>query len=140
VKEQSEHGIRHRLPNRRQNETFEVEIEGQRYSITLGYYSGGLQAGEIFIAGGKVGCQLDGVLADAAILASRCLQAGMSASEIAQSMSRLPTSPWKPAVEPASPIGAALDLAAEVCCPSPQGVTQSFSRQSCRIHGVPSGT
>ncbi len=105
--------VRRRLPNRRQNETFEVKTDGQTYAITLGYYSGGNQVGEIFIACGKVGSQLDGVLADAAILASRCLQAGMSAGEIAQSMSRLPCAPFEPPVEPASPIGAALDLAAK---------------------------
>ena len=72
MEEQSEHGTRHRLPNRRKNETMEIEIENQAYSITLGFYPDG-EVGEIFIAGGKVGCQLDGVLADAAILLSRCL-------------------------------------------------------------------
>jgi len=35
---QSKHSVRHGLPNRRQNETHEIEIEGQDYCVTLGYY------------------------------------------------------------------------------------------------------
>mgnify|MGYP001262155811 CR=1 FL=1 len=115
------HDTRRRLPNRRPNETIEVEIENQAYSVTLGYYPDDAQVGEIFIEGAKTGSQLDGILADAAILASRCLQAGIPAAEIARSMSRLPTSPFTPATEPASPIGAALDLAAATNIVPPAG-------------------
>lgn len=107
-----EHVARRRLPNRREGETHELEIDGKRYLAGLGFYPDG-RVGEIFLSSGKVGSQINSTLADAAILVSRCLQGGTPASELARSMSRIPRSISGPATEPASAIGGALDLAVE---------------------------
>jgi hypothetical protein len=111
--EQSENDARRRLPDRRENETFEVEIEGQAYCVCLGFFPDTGQVGEVFLSGGKVGSQIDAVLDDASILISRCLQSGIAPADLAKSMSKVPTSMFTPATEPASPIGAALDMAAQ---------------------------
>lgn len=102
--------VRHRLPNRRPSETVEIEIEGQTFAVTLGFDPADGSVLEVFISGSKPGSQRDAELDDAAILLSRCLQAGMTAAEMWTSMSRLPTAYDKPATEPASAIGAALRL------------------------------
>ena len=45
-----------------------------------------------------------------AVAVSIALQHGVKASELAKSMSRQPALAWQPSAEPASVIGAALDL------------------------------
>ena len=87
-------------------------VENHHYCVTIGYFPDG-RCGEVFLAEPRVGSQLAAILADSAILASKCLQGGMPADELARSMSRLPTCDGQAKV-PASPIGAALDLAAKL--------------------------
>jgi ribonucleoside-diphosphate reductase alpha chain len=93
--------VRDELPNRRRTETCEIDVEGVDYSVSVGLYDDG-RPGEIFVAGMKVGSQMDGILADAAILASNCLQRGMTAAQLAGAMSA------------STPIGAALACAADM--------------------------
>lgn len=57
---------------------------------------------------------MDAVLVDGAILASLALQHGTPAAALAKSMSRLSAGPWEAATFPASPLGAAMDLVAEL--------------------------
>ena len=49
-------------------------------------------------------------LQDAAVAVSIRLQYGVPARELAKSMSRQPSLAWRPSAEPASVVGAALDL------------------------------
>ena len=105
---------RRRLPNRRPNETHEIEVDGQYFTVTVvGLFPDGT-IGEVFIAGPKVGSGMDAALQDAAILASLALQYGTPPAALATSMSRQPTSAWEPATAPASPVGAAMDWLAEI--------------------------
>lgn len=104
---------RNELPWRRQNETCNIEVDGVDYSVTIGLFPDG-RPGEVFIAGTKVGSQMDGILDDAAILVSNCLQRGMTARRLASSMSRRAEPEDGSPSGPATVIGMALDLAAEM--------------------------
>ena len=53
---------------------------------------------------------MDALLGDAAVIVSVALQCGIPARALAKSIARLSTAIDAPATEPASPIGAALDL------------------------------
>lgn len=103
--------MRRSLPDRRSCETREVDVGGRPYTVTVGLYEDGT-VGEVFIGGAKVGSEMDAVLQDSGILASIALQHGTPPEVLARSMSRRPTSEWEPATEPASPVGAAMDLLA----------------------------
>ena len=105
---------RQTLPNRRPNETRVVELEGVPYTLSFGREPASGRILEVFIAGPKIGSHMDALLDDAAILLSRCLQAGMPAAELRRSMSRVPTLARGPSTEPASPLGLALFLLAEL--------------------------
>ena len=105
---------RQRLPNRRPCETHVVEIEGRPYTMSFGRDPANAAIREVFIAGPKVGSEMDAILDDASILLSRCLQAGMPAAELRRSMSLVPRYMDRPATEPASPIGVALFLLAKL--------------------------
>ena len=100
---------RRRLSNRRPNETHELEIGGQRYLACVGLYEDGTP-GELFLDGLKPGSAMAATLQDSAVAVSIALQHGVKASEMAKSMSRQPSLAWQPSAEPASVIGAALDL------------------------------
>ncbi len=104
---------RRQLPNRRLSEIHEIEVAGQAYSVSFGFYENG-SVGEIFLFGPKSGSTMAAVLSDAAILASLALQFGAPPGALARSMSRIPIDPWGTAREPASPVGAAMDLLAAV--------------------------
>ena len=65
---------RQRLPNRRTSETFDIEVAGLRYKVTIGRFADGGRA-EVFIsnhkagnasASGVVGAVLDKIIAGAA--------------------------------------------------------------------------
>lgn len=81
------------LPNRRSNETFEIEFGGERYSVGIGYYEDG-RIGEIFLnrikdkVASKLGATLDGVCRDSAILMSMALQFGAPLSIIKEAVTR----------------------------------------------------
>ena len=79
---------RERLPNRRPNETADLEFGSVRYASTIGYFPDG-RPGEVFMHGSKVGSTMDGLLDDACILVSLLLQHNVDPSQLAASMERL---------------------------------------------------
>jgi hypothetical protein len=110
---------RHRVANRRAVETFAVEVEGQRYKISLGreitVKLGPLEnprvaescvgpVVEVFVNAQKVNSQADVLASDGAILMSLLIQYGHPIEEIAQSMKHHPD------LSPASPLGVAAAL------------------------------
>ena len=96
---------RQRLPDRRAAETVELEHNGRRFTVTIGFYPDG-RPGEVFTHGIRSGSNLDALLADACVVVSCLIQHGVEPREIAGSMGRLGNA------EPASIIGAVIDLAA----------------------------
>ena len=103
---------RQRLPNRRRQETVELEFGEHQYAVSVGLDPSGAIR-EVFVAGQKQGSTLDATLDDAAIVISIALQRGATAAELRRSMSRLGGG-LGAATEPASPIGAVVDLVAEI--------------------------
>ena len=93
---------RERLPNRRPNETQEFERDGIRMKMTTGYTPAG-EVGEIFLNAFPPNSMIDGLLSDAAIIASLALQHGVPLSQIAHALKRDRFG------VASSPIGAALD-------------------------------
>ena len=96
---------RQRLPNRRPAETVELEHNGSRFTVTIGFYPDG-RPGEVFTHGIRSGSNLDALLADACVVVSCLIQHGVEPRQIASSMGRLGNA------EPASIIGAVIDLTA----------------------------
>jgi hypothetical protein len=86
-----------------------IEVNGQRHIACVEYHVGGTPA-ELFLDGLKPGSAMAAVLQDAAVAVSVALQHGVPARQLAKSMSRRPSLAWQPSAEPASVIGAALDL------------------------------
>jgi hypothetical protein len=102
---------RRSLPNRRPNVSIEFEAEGRTYTVTIGFDPGTTQPREIFISDAKAGSGMDATLNDASILASLALQFGRTPRELAAAMSRLGAMHQSlEAAQPASPLGAALDI------------------------------
>ena len=97
---------RERLPDRRPNETIELEFEGTSYAVTIGYFPDG-RVGEVFTHGAKVGSTMDATLDDASVAISLLLQFGVEPGQLAASMGR-----GGDGHEPASIIGALADLLA----------------------------
>ncbi len=108
---------RQRLPNRRPAHTETLQVDGQAFTVTVGFAECG-RPREVFMAAGKVGSMLNAMLADAAVVISIALQNGVPAAALAKSIGRLPAGPVAPddldhapgQKVPASPIGVALDL------------------------------
>lgn len=66
---------RRSLPQRRQNETFELNF-GESFSVTVGYYNDGTP-GEVFISSRRrAGTDFDSICRDGAVLMSLALQHG----------------------------------------------------------------
>ena len=109
---------RKRLPSRRPAHTEALEIDGQAFTATVGFDPEDNSPRELFLTAGKEGSMLNAMLADVAVVISIALQHGIPAAALAKSIGRLPIVPVGPAdldkphsgQEPASPIGAALDL------------------------------
>ena len=99
---------RQRLPDRRAAATVDLEHGGSRFTVTIGFYADG-RPGEVFTHGIRTGSGLDALLADACVLLSCLMQYGVEPSQIAGSMGRSGNA------EPASIIGAVIDLAAKAC-------------------------
>jgi ribonucleoside-diphosphate reductase alpha chain len=78
-------------------------------SATIGFDEAGRPA-ELFLSGAKDGSGFAAILEDASVVISIALQCGIPAAALAKSIARIPESLEGPAVKPASPIGAALDL------------------------------
>jgi hypothetical protein len=102
---------RQRLPHRRMAETVDLEQNGRRFTVTIGFYADG-RPGEVFTHGIRSGSNLDALLADACVVVSCLIQHGVEPSEIAGSMGRLGNA------EAASIIGAVIELAAAVGGPA----------------------
>ena len=79
--------VRERLPNRRDCETFSIEVAGLHYTATVSHFANGEPA-EVFIANHKRGNASDLAARDAGLLISLCLQHGCAAETIAHAISR----------------------------------------------------
>jgi len=97
---------RQRLPNRRRNETFELEFAGLHYKVSVGHVLHGSPA-EVFISNHKAGSASDVIARDAGILLSLCLQFGCPVETIARAVSRNSNE------SPSGVIGAVLGAIAE---------------------------
>ena len=109
---------RQQLPNRRAAETVQLEHNGTRFMVTIGFYPDG-RPGEVFTHGARSGSALDALLADACVVVSCLIQRGVKPCEIASSMGRLGNA------EPASIIGAVVDLVAATSASQQQIVTEA---------------
>src|SRR5258705_12441087 len=78
---------RARLPNRRLAESFELEVGGLRYKVTIGRFPDGSLA-ECFVSNHKAGNASDVAARDGGILLSLCLQHGCSVETISRALSR----------------------------------------------------
>jgi len=78
-------------------------------AATVGFDQAGRPA-EVFLCGAKDGSGLAAILDDASVMVSVALQHGIRAAALAKSIARIPENLEGPAIKPASPIGAALDL------------------------------
>ena len=107
---------RQRLPNRRDSESREVEIEGRVYHVTVGF-DASRRPCELFLRDAKPGSSSDMLLGDAAVAISIALQNGVAPTALAHSMSRVPTV-WPDdhagGLRVASIIGAAIDILVEL--------------------------
>ena len=92
-----------RLPNRRPQTVLEVEHGGSVFTVGLGYFPDN-RPGEVFVSTSRSGSELDGLLNDAAVLASIALQYGAPVEVLARAMGRLGDKR-----APASALGAILD-------------------------------
>jgi hypothetical protein len=98
---------RQRLPNRRASTSLSFECNGLRYLATISRFDDGRLA-EIFISNAKAGSHSDAAAKDAAVVCSIALQYGVPVDVIRRALLRDSQG------RPSSPLGAALDLLAEV--------------------------
>jgi hypothetical protein len=99
--------IRQRLPNRRANETFQIEVAGLRYTCTVGRYLDG-SIGELFLSNHKTNSAADTNARDAAIAFSIAVQHGADPEVVRKALCRDSHG------RASGPLGAALDsLAAD---------------------------
>jgi hypothetical protein len=97
--------IRQRLPNRRANETFQIEVAGLCYTCTVGRYQGG-SIGELFLSNHKTNSAADTNARDAAIAFSIAVQHGADPELIRKALCRDSHG------RASGPLGAALDFLA----------------------------
>lgn len=96
---------RRRLPNRRVSETFEIEVNGMPFTVTISRFSDGALA-EIFITNHKNGSHADVSARDAAVTASIALQYGAPVDVLRGALIRNSRG------IASGPLGTALDLVA----------------------------
>ncbi len=119
---------RTRLPNRRPSHLETLVVNGQALEACVGFDPETGRPREVFLHGGKEGSQFDAMLADAATVISVALQYGVPPADLAKSVGRAPDTATQPGThaqlaagtEPASPIGAALDLLCRLEKPEPR--------------------
>lgn len=109
---------RKRLPDRRAAETVCLDHSGTRFMVTIGFYPDG-RPGEVFTHGARSGSNLDALLADACVVVSCLFQHGVEPQALAASMGRLGTA------EPASVIGAVVDLVAAAANPGKHEIDEA---------------
>ncbi len=93
------------LPARRPNLTRDVEWDGRRFTLTVGYDLDG-RPREVFADGEREGSMLQAILADACVIVSIALQCGIEPAALGRSLGTVPV--WHvdgEAEAPASPIG-----------------------------------
>jgi len=95
--------IREHLPNRRLAETFEFEVDGLRYTATIGRFADGRVA-EIFLSNHRVNSAADTNARGSAIVCSIALQVGADIEVIRKALCRDSRG------RASGPLGAALDL------------------------------
>src|SRR5262245_823239 len=95
---------RARLPNRRACFTFNFECGPHSYTATVSYFPGTDDLAEIFLGNGRAGSDVDAASKDSAILASLCLQHGVSVATIQKALLRDPRG------VASSALGTALDI------------------------------
>ena len=78
---------RRRLPNRRGSETFNIESQGLRFTVTASRYNDGT-LGEIFITNHKAGSMAGINAADASVVCSIALQFGVPLETIRRALMR----------------------------------------------------
>ena len=78
---------RRRLPNRRGSETFNIESQGFRFTVTASRYNDGT-LGEIFITNHKAGSMAGINAADASVVCSIALQFGVPLETIRRALMR----------------------------------------------------
>lgn len=109
------------LPGRRPQLTDTISAGGVAYEASVGFDPVTLQPRELFLAGAKDGTDMAAILADTSVVVSIALQYGVPARALARSVARRPLRPDDLAGsdlagadggDPASVIGAALDLVA----------------------------
>ena len=93
---------RNTLPSRRRQETFDLDHNGQCYSVSIGLHDGG-QLGEVFVQAHKRASDIEAAARDAAILVSLAIQHGVPLAQLRDATTRDGQG------EPASVIGAVLD-------------------------------
>jgi hypothetical protein len=93
---------RKRLPNRRLAESYPVEVNGLRYTATIGRFPDG-SVGEVFLQNTKPGSQSDSNARDAAVAASLALQYGCPIEVLQKALLRDSRG------RPSTPLGAAID-------------------------------
>jgi hypothetical protein len=93
---------RNRLPNRRPAESFEIEVEGLRYTATVGRFPDGT-IGELFL-NQRSNSSADVTARDSAIVLSIALQHGADLETIRQALCRDSQG------RASGPLGVALDI------------------------------
>jgi hypothetical protein len=94
---------RNRLPNRRPAESFELEVDGLRYTATVGRFPDGA-IGELFLNNHKSNSSADTAARDSAIVLSIALQHGADLEAIRRALCRDSQG------RASGPLGVALDL------------------------------
>lgn len=93
---------RERLNNRRLCESFNFELDGLRFTASIGRFADG-RIGELFLTNHKSGNQSDTNARDAAIILSFAIQHGADINDIRKALCR------NSAGRALGPVGAALD-------------------------------
>jgi hypothetical protein len=96
---------RERLPNRRQHEIIDFELDGFSYRASVARYADGRLA-ELFLDAGKIGSAASTAARDGAIAVSIALQYGAPVETLRHAMTKLRDG------SSAGPIGRALDIVA----------------------------
>jgi hypothetical protein len=78
---------RERLPARRASSTFELELAGLHYTVSVGRLESG-ELAEIFVTNGKCGSDSDTAARDSAVVASIALQYGVPLETIRHALMR----------------------------------------------------
>ena len=88
--------VRRQLPARRPNETRDLEIAGQPFTVTTGFDPDTGRPAEVFLDGPKVGTDMAAILDDTSVVISVALQCGVLPGALAKSVARVPAAPLTP--------------------------------------------